>query len=64
MQRHHVPSLTLTLQESQDVLLADRALHVPDDRPGGVVHELNANLRDTTARAGAPKDLLHKRQAG
>ena len=53
----HIPSLTLTLQESQDVLLADGALHVTDDGPAGVVHELDADLRDTTTGASASKDL-------
>ena len=56
------PSLTLTLQESQDVLLADGALHVTDDRPAGVVHELNTDLRDTTTGASAPKDLRFVRK--
>ena len=55
--RVHAPSLTLTLQESQDVLLADGALHVTDDRPAGVVHELDTDLRDTTTGASAAKDL-------
>ena len=58
--RIHAPSLTLTLQESQDVLLTDGALHVTDDRPAGVVHELDTDLRDTTTGAGATKDLQDK----
>ena len=58
--RYDVPSLTLTLQESQDVLLTDGALHVTDDRPAGVVHELDTDLRDTTTRASAPKDLYQE----
>ena len=55
--RIHAPSLALTLQESQDVLLADGTLHVTDDRPAGVVHELDTDLRDTTTGASAAKDL-------
>ncbi len=54
----HAPSLTLTLQESQDILLADRAFHITDDGTTGIVHELDTNLRDTTTRAGASEDLL------
>ena len=57
-QRHeHVPSLTLTLQESQDVLLPYGTLHVPDDCPARVVHELDADLRHTTTRTSAAEDL-------
>ena len=54
----YAPCLTLRLEQSKDVLLTDRALDVADDRPGGVVHELDADLRDTTAGASAPKDLF------
>ena len=54
----YTPSFTLTLQESQDVLLADRALHVTDDGTAGIVHELDTDLRDTTTGASASQDLL------
>ena len=57
MDKRDVPSLTLTLQESQIVLLADGTLHVIDDCVSGIVHELYTDLRDTTTGASAPKDL-------
>ena len=60
LRKLHAPSLTLTLQESQDVLLADGALHVADDRPAGIVHELDTDLRDTTTGASAAKNLQDK----
>ena len=53
----YAPCLTLRLEQSKDVLLTDRALDVADDRPGGVVHELDANLRHTTTRPRAAEDL-------
>lgn len=55
----HIPSLALTLQESQDVLLADGALHITDNRPTGIIQELDTDLRDTTTGASASKDLLN-----
>ena len=53
------PGLTLPLEQHEDVALADRALHIPDDRARRVVKELNANLRHLTCLASAPKDLSH-----
>lgn len=49
--------LTLRLEKGEDVLLTDRALHVADDRPGGVIHELDADLRHASTRARAAEDL-------
>ena len=56
----YAPSLTLTLQESQDVLLTDGALHVTDDGSVDVVHELNTDLSDTTTRTSPAEDLEMK----
>ena len=47
----HIPSLTLTLEKSEDVLLPDRSLDVTDDGARGVVHELDAALGNTTTGA-------------
>jgi hypothetical protein len=57
VEKEHAPRLALRLEQGEDVVLADRALHVPDDRPARVVHELDADLRDAAARAGAAEDL-------
>ena len=53
----HAPSLTLTLEESEDVLLPDGSLDVTDDGAGGVVHELDTNLSDTTTGASPSENL-------
>lgn len=53
----NVPSLTLTLQESQNVLLPYGTLHVPDDCPTRVVHELDTDLSDTSTGASPTKNL-------
>lgn len=49
--------LTLGLEEGEDVVLLDGALDVADDGSAGLVHELDAHLDDTTARAGTAEDL-------
>ncbi len=49
--------LTLGLEEGEDVVLLDGALDVADDRSAGLVHELDADLDDTTARAGTAENL-------
>jgi hypothetical protein len=54
----NTPSLTLTLKESKDILLTHWSLHVTDDCSGSVIHELNADLSNTTTRTSSPKDLL------
>ena len=51
------PSLTLTLQESQDILVPHGALHVTDDCPGRVVQELDTDLGNTSTRSCPAKDL-------
>lgn len=51
------PGLTLRLEESEDVVDANGALDVADDGARSVVHELNADLGDTTTRAGTAEDL-------
>ena len=53
----YAPSLTLRLEQSKDIVLADGALDVTDDAARSVVHELNAALDHTTARAGTAKNL-------
>lgn len=60
----HIPSLTLTLQESQDVLLTDGALHITDDGSVGIVHELDTNLSDTSTRTSPAEDLEMERDKG
>lgn len=42
------PSLTLRLEEAEDVILADGALDVSDDGPGLVIHELDTDLGNTS----------------
>lgn len=59
-----VPSLTLTLQESQNVVGPYGALHVTDDAAAGVVQELNSDLGDTSTRASAAEDLAETSQTG
>ena len=54
---HDAPRFTLRLEEGEDVVLPDWALHVPDDGPGRVVHELYADLGDTTTASGLAEDL-------
>lgn len=56
------PSLTLTLEQRQDVVLPDRALHVTDDCPCNIVNELDADLGDTSTGACASEHLLQVRQ--
>jgi hypothetical protein len=68
-QHHHIPpsrkrlsqaaGLAFGLEQAQDVVLADRALDVTDDGTALVVHELDANLGDTTTGAGSAEDLDH-----
>jgi len=49
--------LSLGLEQNENVTLADGSLDVADDGAGGVVQELNADLSDTTTRAGAAEAL-------
>ncbi len=53
----NVPSLTLGLEESEDVVLANGALDVADDGAGRVVHELDADLGDSSAGSSAAENL-------
>lgn len=53
----NLPSLTFRLEKSEDVVLPDGTLDVSDDRTGRVVHELDANLGDTTTGTGTTEDL-------
>lgn len=55
---NHAPSLTLTLEQSEDILLPNGSLDVTDDGAGGVVHEFDADLGDTTTRASPSENLL------
>jgi len=48
--------LAFGFQEAQDIVFADGTLDVADDASGGVVHELDPDLRHTTAGSGASKD--------
>lgn len=52
-----VPGFTLRLKQGEDIFLTDGALDVTDDRAGCVVHEFNADLGDTSARASAAEHL-------
>ena len=56
-EKGHIPSLTLTLQESQDIVLPHGSLDVTDDRTASVVQESNSDLGDTTTGASPAKDL-------
>jgi len=51
--------LTLGLEQAEDVVNLDWALDVTDDGTGSVVHELDADLGDTTTGAGAAEDTGH-----
>lgn len=53
----HAPSFALRLEESQDVVDLAGPLDVADDAAALVVHHLDADLDDTTARAGAAEHL-------
>lgn len=57
----HAPGFTLGFEESEDVVLLDGALDVSDDRSGGVVHEFNANLSNTTTGAGAAQHACERK---
>eukprot|EP00444_Apocalathium_aciculiferum_P024359 CAMPEP_0183437206 /NCGR_PEP_ID=MMETSP0370-20130417/72031_1 /TAXON_ID=268820 /ORGANISM="Peridinium aciculiferum, Strain PAER-2" /LENGTH=94 /DNA_ID=CAMNT_0025624917 /DNA_START=74 /DNA_END=358 /DNA_ORIENTATION=+ len=57
------PSLALRLQECEDVALADRPLHIADERTSGelrrrLVHELHSDLDDTTSGSGPAQYFL------
>jgi hypothetical protein len=52
-------SLTLGLEQAENVVNPDWALDVTDDGTGGVVHELDADLGDTTTGSGAAEDTGH-----
>lgn len=56
-EKENLPSLTLRLEKSEDIVLPDGSLYVPDDRTGRVVHELDANLSDTSAGTSATENL-------
>ncbi len=53
----HSPSLSLTLQQGQDIIDLDWALDVSDDGSGGVIHEFDTDLGDTTTGTGSTEDL-------
>ncbi len=55
--RMDIPSFTLTLKKCQDIFLPDWPLHVTDDRSVWVIHELYANLCDTSTRTSPTEDL-------
>jgi len=57
----NAPSLSLGLEESEDVVNSDRALDVSDDRSRGVVHELDSDLGDTTTGSSSAEDLFDQR---
>ncbi|GFZ45350.1 hypothetical protein JCM24511_03076 [Saitozyma sp. JCM 24511] len=57
----HSPGLTLRLEQGKDVVDPDGALDVSDDRTRGVVHELDADLGDTTTGSSAAEDLYRDR---
>jgi len=48
---------TLRLEQAEDVVFADRALDVANDRAGSVVHELDTNLGNTTTGASAAENF-------
>ena len=49
--------LALRLEQSKDIVFADRALDVADDATRRVVHEFNTDLDHTTTRASTTKHL-------
>ena len=51
------PGFTLGFEECENVVLLDRPLDVSDDGSRSVVHELDADLYDTTSGAGSAEDL-------
>jgi hypothetical protein len=52
-----VPSLTLTLQQSENVVLSHRSLDVTDNGTGRIVHEFNPDLSHTSSRSSPAEDL-------
>lgn len=46
-------SLTLRLEQAEDIVLADRALDVANDGARGVIHEFDTDLSDTTTGTSA-----------
>ena len=54
------PSLTLRLEQRQDVIHPHRALDVPDDGSRRVVHEFDADLGDTSSRTGTAEHLTYQ----
>jgi len=56
--------LSLGLEENENVALTHGSLDVADDGTAGIVHELHANLGDTTTRACAADDGLDSSKLG
>lgn len=50
------PGLTLGFEKAEDVVLADRSLHVADNGTGLVIHEFDTNLSNTTTRTSTAQD--------
>ena len=50
-------SLTLGLEQSEDVTITHWSLDVTDDGPSVIVEELDTDLGDVTTGTGAAKDL-------
>lgn len=53
------PSLTLPLQQAQDVAFAHGSLYVADDGAAGIVDEFDADLGDITGVSSAAKDAVY-----
>ena len=51
--------LTLPLKKAEDVTLHHGALDVADDRPVGVIEELDTDLSHVTGVAGTTQDAVH-----
>ena len=60
--REDVPSLSLRLQQSQNVVDLDGSLDVSDDGSRAVVHELDSDLGDTSSGTGSSEDLIEQEQ--
>ena len=57
LSKGYSPSLTLRLEQRENVVDPNGALDVTDDATTCIVEELNPDLGDTTTRAGAAEDL-------
>ena len=56
-EKQNSPSFSFALKQSQDIIDSNGAFNVSDDRTARVVHELDADLDDTSSRSRSAEHL-------